>query len=132
MAKNRFHTGSGPSQRQLRVGEILRRELSQVLLRGEVHDPELSAMSITVSEVRMSPDLKVATVFVCPLGGDVDQKARLIPLLSDNAPALRRAVASEVQLKFAPQLRFRLDESFDRMEETRQLLQKEDVKRDLG
>ena len=69
MAKNKFHDGPGPSQRQLRVGELIRRTLSDVLLRGDIHDPDLNAMSITVGEVRTSPDLKVATAFVLPLGG---------------------------------------------------------------
>ena len=69
MAKSRFHDGPGPSQRQLRVGELIRRRLSEVLARGEIHDPDLNAMSITVGEVRASPDLKVATAYVLPLGG---------------------------------------------------------------
>ena len=69
MAKNKSHDGSGPSQRQLRVGELIRRTLSEVLARGDVHDPELNRMSITVGEVRVSPDLKIATAYVLPLGG---------------------------------------------------------------
>ena len=69
MASNRFNTGPGPSQRQLRVGELIRRTLSDVLLRGDVHDPDLNRHSITVGEVRTSPDLKVATAYVLPLGG---------------------------------------------------------------
>src|SRR5690606_34302786 len=69
MAQNRFSHGKGPSQRQLRVGELIRRTLSDVLLRGDVHDPDLNRHSITVGEVRTSPDLKVATAFVLPLGG---------------------------------------------------------------
>ena len=66
MAQNRFSSGSGPSQRQLRVGELIRRTLSGVLSRGDVHDPDLARMMITVGEVRMSPDLKIATAFVAP------------------------------------------------------------------
>ena len=69
MAKNRYHEGAGPSQRQLRVGELIRRKLSDVLMRGDVHDPDLNAMSITVGEVRTSPDLKVATAYVLPRAG---------------------------------------------------------------
>ncbi|MFB0940649.1 MAG: ribosome-binding factor A, partial [Paracoccaceae bacterium] len=69
MAKNKLHEGGGPSQRQLRVGELIRRTLSDVLARGDIHDPELERMSITVGEVRTSPDLKIATVFALPLGG---------------------------------------------------------------
>ena len=70
MAKSRFNEGAGPSQRQLRVGELIRRRLSEVLTRGEVHDPDLNALSITVGEVRASPDLRVATAYVMPLGGE--------------------------------------------------------------
>ena len=69
MAKNKFHDGPGPSQRQLRVAELIRRTLSDVLARGDVHDPDLNRMSITVGEVRTSPDLKIATAYVLPLGG---------------------------------------------------------------
>jgi len=69
MAKNRFSSGDGPSQRQLRVGELIRRTLSDVLMRGDVHDPDLNRISITVGEVRTSPDLKVATAYVAPAGG---------------------------------------------------------------
>ena len=69
MGKNRFHEGSGPSQRQLRVGELIRRALSEVLARGDVHDPDLNRLSITVGEVRTSPDLRIATAYVLPLGG---------------------------------------------------------------
>ena len=75
MAQNRFHSGNGPSQRQLRVGELIRRTLSDVLLRGDVHDPDLNRFSITVGEVRTSPDLKVATAYVLPLGGNDAEEA---------------------------------------------------------
>lgn len=129
MAKNKFHTGPGPSQRQLRVAELIRRTLSSVLARGDVHDPELNRMSITVGEVRTSPDLKVATAFVLPLGGDHADEA--LALLRRNKGELRRAVGKAVALKFAPELRFVLDETFDRMDETRRLLDQDDVVRDL-
>jgi len=69
MAKNKFHDGPGPSQRQLRVGELIRRTLADVLARGDIHDPDLNRLSVTVGEVRTSPDLKVATAYVLPLGG---------------------------------------------------------------
>ncbi|WP_095588759.1 30S ribosome-binding factor RbfA [Actibacterium ureilyticum] len=129
MAKNKFHTGAGPSQRQLRVAELIRRTLSEVLARGDVHDPELNRMSITVGEVRTSPDLKVATAFVLPLGGQHADEA--LALLRRNKGELRRAVGKAVALKFAPELRFVLDETFDRMDETRRLLGQDDVQRDL-
>ncbi|MBL3554138.1 30S ribosome-binding factor RbfA [Rhodovulum sulfidophilum] len=121
---------SAPSQRQLRVGELIRRSLSEVLARGDVHDPELTALSITVGEVRASPDLKVATAFVLPLGGNHAEEA--LAALRRNRGELRRAVGKKTQLKFTPELRFTLDETFDRMDETRRLLADETVRRDLA
>ncbi|WP_132464040.1 30S ribosome-binding factor RbfA [Rhodovulum marinum] len=126
----RMSRSSAPSQRQLRVGELIRRTLSEVLSRGDVHDPELNAMSITVGEVRTSPDLKVATAFVLPLGGR-DAEAALAALRR-NRGELRRAVSKKIDLKFSPELRFALDETFDRMDETRRLLSQENVRRDLA
>ncbi|WP_414898806.1 30S ribosome-binding factor RbfA [Rhodovulum sp. YEN HP10] len=121
---------SAPSQRQLRVGELIRRSLSEVLARGDVHDPELNTMSITVGEVRASPDLKIATAFVLPLGGHHAEEA--LAALRRNRGELRRAVGKKTQLKFTPELRFTLDETFDRMDETRRLLADETVRRDLA
>lgn len=129
MAKNRFDTGAGPSQRQLRVGELIRRTLSDVLARGDVHDPELNRMSITVGEVRTSPDLKVATAFVLPLGGKGVQEA--LDALRRNRHELRRLVAKGMTLKFAPELRFAVDQTYDQMDETRRLLGQDQVRRDL-
>lgn len=129
MAKNKFSEGPGPSQRQLRVGELIRRTLSQVLARGDVHDPDLNRMSITVGEVRVSPDLRVATAYVLPLGGRGQEDA--IALLARNKGELRRAVAKNLTLKFAPELRFRLDETFDQMDDTRRMLAQDAVRRDL-
>ncbi|MEC3863350.1 30S ribosome-binding factor RbfA [Mesobacterium sp. TK19101] len=129
MAKNRFHEGGGPSQRQLRVGELIRRTLSDVLNRGEIHDPDLNRLSITVGEVRTSPDLRVATAYVMPLGGTGQED--VLALLARNKSELRRAVSRNLTLKFAPELRFRLDETFDRMDETRRLFSQDDVRRDL-
>ena len=129
MAKNKFHDGPGPSQRQLRVGELIRRTLSDVLTRGEVHDPDLNRISITVGEVTTSPDLKIATAYVCALGGE--QNAYIISLLNKNRYELRRAMSKNLSLKYAPDLRFRLDETFDRMDETRRLFSDEKVRRDL-
>lgn len=129
MAKNRFSTGPGPSQRQLRVGELIRRTLSDVLLRGDVHDPDLNRHSITVGEVRTSPDLKVATAYVLPLGGR--DAAEALAALSRNASELRHLVARGMTLKYAPQLRFVLDETFDRMDDTRRMFSEERVRRDV-
>lgn len=130
MSIRRHSTDRGPSQRQLRVGELIRRTLSDVLNRGEVHDPDLARMSITVSEVRTSPDLKVATVFVMPLGGNDRDLA--LAALARNRPALRHHVGRALTLKFAPDLRFRIDQSFDRMDETRRLLSDTIVRRDIA
>ena len=129
MAKSRFHDGPGPSQRQLRVGELIRRRLSEVLARGEIHDPDLNAMSITVGEVRASPDLKVATAYVLPLGGK-DREAA-IEALKSNRSEIRRAVSRGLNLKFAPDIRFVIDDSYDRMDDTRRILGQDDVRRDL-
>ncbi|APX13364.1 30S ribosome-binding factor RbfA [Tateyamaria omphalii] len=128
MAKNKFHDGPGPSQRQLRVGELIRRTLSEVLARGDIHDPELNRMSITVGEVRTSPDLKVATAYVLPLGGQGQED--VLKLLARNKGELRRAVSKKLTLKFAPDLRFQLDETFDRMDDTRRMLNQDAVRRD--
>ena len=129
MAKNKFHDGPGPSQRQLRVGELIRRTLSDVLNQGDVHDPELNAMSITVGEVRASPDLKIATVYVMPLGGDKREEA--IQALKRNKSELRRAISREMTLKYAPDLRFVIDDTFDRMDESRRLFAQDKVRQDL-
>lgn len=128
MAKNKFHDGPGPSQRQLRVGETIRRALSEVLARGDVHDPDLNRMSITVGEVRASPDLKIATAYVLPLGGEGQDE--VLQLLARNKGELRRMLSRKLTLKFAPDLRFRLDETFDQMDDTRRMLSEERVQRD--
>ncbi|KNG94857.1 30S ribosome-binding factor RbfA [Pseudaestuariivita atlantica] len=130
MAKNKFHDGPGPSQRQLRVGEVIRRTLSEVLARGDIHDPDLNRLSITVAEVRCSPDLKIATAYVMPLGGDHGEEA--IGYLARNKAELRRIVGKKTGLKFAPDLRFRLDETFDQMDAARALFAQEVVRRDVG
>ena len=129
MAKRSFHEGSGPSQRQLRVGELIRRTLSDVLMRGDVHDPDLAGVSVTVGEVRMSPDLRVATVFVLPLGG-VNVET-VIKALARSAHELRHAVNKAVKLKFSPQLRFLADETFDQMDHTRAMLGEDRVRADI-
>ena len=129
MAKQRFPQGRGPSQRQLRVGEVIRRRLAEILSRAEVHDPDLNRLSITVSEVRASPDLKVATAFVMPLGGKDEEGA--LAALRRNKAELRHLLSRELTLKFAPDLRFVLDGTFDRMDETRRLLTEPRVQADL-
>ncbi|OCX66725.1 ribosome-binding factor A [Thioclava sp. SK-1] len=130
MSKNHSSSGRGPTQRQLRVGELIRRTLSDVLVRGDVHDPDLARVSVTVGEVRCSNDLKVATVYVAPLGGG--DAEGLIKALARNKGELRHVVAKNLTLKFAPDLRFRIDETFDRMDETRRLFANETVQRDIA
>ncbi len=129
MAKNKFHDGPGPSQRQLRVGELIRRTLAQVLAQGDVHDPDLNRLSVTVGEVRCSPDLKIATAYVLPLGGKGQDE--VIGLLKRNKQELRRVIGKKVGLKYTPDLRFRLDETFDQMDATREMFSRDEVKRDL-
>ena len=129
MAKNKFHHGPGPSQRQLRVGELIRRALSEILLQGTIHDPDLNRISVTVGEVTASPDLKIATAYVCPLGGQGAEN--LIALLSKNKSEIRRSISKKLTLKYTPDLRFRIDATFDRMDETRRLFRQENIKRDL-
>jgi len=129
MAKHASHHGGGPSQRQLRVGELIRRTLSDILLRGDIHDPDLNRMSITVGEVRSSPDLKVATAYVLPLGGR--HKDEALSALRRNRHEIRRAIAKAMTMKYAPEIRFQIDETFDQMDETRRLFEQETVRRDV-
>lgn len=133
MAKNTTSSKSmapkGPSQRQLRVGELIRRTLSEVLSRGEVHDPELNGMSITVGEVRVSGDLRIATAFVLPLGGQGKDAA--LAALRRNRFALRHLVVHGMNIKFAPELRFELDDTYDRMEATAAMFADKHVRQDL-
>lgn len=129
MAKKSHRSGSGPSQRQLRVGELIRRTLSEILLRGEIHDPDLNRMSITVGEVRVTPDLRIATAFVLPLGGSGQTEA--LEALDKNKYELRRAISKAIALKHSPELKFLIDDTFDRMDETRRLFSQDDVRRDI-
>jgi ribosome-binding factor A len=129
MVQKRFSTGAGPSQRQLRVGELIRRTLSDTLSRQEIHDPDLNRMSITVGEVRVSPDLRIATVYALPLGGQGKDEA--IAALKRNNYELRRAVAKNVLLKNVPELRYQADDTFDRLDEARRLFSDETVQRDI-
>lgn len=130
MPKRRLdHHAHGPSQRQLRVGELIRRTLSDILLRGHLHEPELDGVSITVGEVRTSPDLKVATVYVLPLGGR--NAEGILAALNRAKGEIRWAVSAEVRLRHSPELRFVIDETFDRMDRTREMLSDDRVRRDI-
>ncbi|MEM7497904.1 MAG: 30S ribosome-binding factor RbfA [Pseudomonadota bacterium] len=129
MAKNAASQKGMPSQRQLRAGELVRRALSDILMRGEHHEPALEGHSITVSEARLSPDLRQATVYVMPLGGRGVEEA--LEALIAARGRLRKLVGGRLEMKQTPELHFVLDTSFDRMDETRRLLDQESVRRDL-
>jgi ribosome-binding factor A len=131
MAQRRTNPGSGPTQRQLRVGELIRRTLADVLNRADIHDPDLNRMSITVGEVSCSSDLKIATVHVMPLMGSVPVEDA-IAALSRNKHELRRRISAELTLKYAPDLRFRPDAVFDRLDESRRLFSDPVVQRDIA
>ena len=118
-----------PSQRQLRVAEVIRHAIADALTRGEIIDDVITRHVITVPEVRMSPDLKIATAFIMPLGGQ-DGPA-VIKALATHAKFLRGIISRKINLKFAPNLRFRLDDSFDYATKIDGLLRTADVSRDL-
>lgn len=120
----------GASQRQLRVGELVRHAIADLLAQSGVHDPVLEGHVITVPEVRMSPDLKLATVYVMPLGGKDTEP--VLKALAQNKGFIRSVVARGVNLKFAPDLRFRIDERFDEAERIEKLLRTPAVQRDLN
>ena len=131
MAKHKHPRESTPggSQRQLRVGELVRHAMSDLLTRGEVHDPVLEGQLITIPEVRMSADLRLATIYVMPLGGkDIDA---VLEALERNKKYLRGEIARHVNLKFAPDIRFHADERFAEAERIEKLLRTPAVQRDL-
>ena len=132
MTRKKSHRDSGTpggSQRQLRVGEVVRHAVADILSQGSVHDPDLEGHIITVPEVRMSPDLKLATVYVMPLGGrDIEE---VLAALERNKKYLRGEIARGVNLKFAPEIQFRADERFDEAERIEKLLRTPAVQRDL-
>ena len=130
MAKRQNRDGGNmPTQRALRAGELVRHALAEILSRGDVHDPVLEGHLITVPEVRMSPDLRMATIYVMPLGGkDIKD---VLAALDRNKKFLRAEIAHRVNLKFAPDIRFMLDERFDEAERIDRLLRTPAVVRDL-
>ena len=120
---------SGPSQRQLRVGELIRHALAEMLARGDIHDDVLAKHVVTVPEVRLSPDLKLATCYIMPLGGlDI---APVLKALDANKRYLRGEIAHRVNLKYAPNVRFRQDESFAEAERIDALLYSDKVRQDI-
>ncbi len=129
--RHKPHRDSGPnaSPRQLRVGELVRHALADLLTRGEVHDPVIEGHLITVPEVRMTADLRLATIYVMPLGGrDADQ---VVAAFERHKKFLRGEIARAINLKFAPDIRFQIDERFAEAERIDKLLRSPEVKRDL-
>ena len=132
MPRHQHHhqQSAGASPRQLRVGELIRHALADMLSRGDIHDPVIEAHMITVPEVRMSPDLRLATIYVMPLGGRDEED--VLAALDRNKRFLRGEIAHRVNLKFAPEIRFRIDERFDEAERIEKLLRTPKVQRDLN
>ncbi|MCB1537224.1 MAG: 30S ribosome-binding factor RbfA [Rhodoblastus sp.] len=129
MSRSHHQHGAEPSQRMLRVAELIRHACAEVLSRGEINDPVLETHVVTVPRVKMSPDLKLATLFVMPLGGkDANE---VIKALDKHRAFLRGEIARKVNLKFAPDVRFRIDDSFDNSAKIDALLNSEKVRRDL-
>jgi ribosome-binding factor A len=120
---------AGPSQRQLRVGELVRHALAEILQRGELPDPALGRAVITIPEVKMSPDLKLATAYVMPLGGKDAEK--IVKALAKNKPYLRGALGKKVELRAVPDLRFMVDTSFDLGARMDEVLNRPEVRRDV-
>ncbi|QGM96612.1 30S ribosome-binding factor RbfA [Methylocystis parvus] len=129
MSRSHHSAGAAPSQRMLRVAELVRHAIAQMLSRGDISDPVLEKHVVTVSRVKMSPDLKLATVYVMPLGGKDEQE--VIGALDRHKKFLRGEIAHDVNLKFAPEIRFRIDDSFDNVSRIDAILNSERVKRDL-
>ena len=132
MPRNHHHRApeKAPSQRQLRAGELIRHALAEILTRGEVHDPVIENHVITVPEVRVTPDLRLATVYVMPLGGR--DESEVLSALERNKRFLRGEIAHRINLRYAPDLRFQLDTSFAEGDRVDALLRRPEVKRDLG
>ena len=132
MARHKRHNDSGPgggSQRQLRVGELVRHAVAEMLIRGDIHDPVIESHMITIPEVRVTADLRHATVYVMPLGGrDAED---VVAAFERHKKFLRAEIAHRVNLKFAPDIRFRIDERFAEAERIDRLLHSPDVARDL-
>jgi ribosome-binding factor A len=123
-------SSKAPSQRQLRAGELIRHALAEILLRGEVGDPELDRFQVGVHEVAMSPDLRIATVYVRPLLDG--QKEAVLKLLARHARYIRGLLSPRLELKFMPELRFRIDTAADYAEKIDRLLKDPAVARDLA
>ena len=129
MSKSKFENDGGPSQRVLRVGENIRHALSDIFLRGEIRDPALEGVSVTVTEVRCSPDLRNATIFVMPLAGKNEQK--VVEGLNENVKFIRGQLSKMVRMKYLPNLKFISDQSFGTVDHMEDLLNSAHVIQDL-
>ena len=129
MSKERKHRPTGPDQRMLRVGEIVRHALAEIFARSEIIDDDLSGAVISVPEVRMSPDLKLANAYIMPLGGG--RATEIVAALNRHQRFIRGRLAPAIDLKFSPELRFFVDETFDQFGQIEALLKTDRVQRDL-
>lgn len=129
MSRHRNPREQGPTQRQLRVGEMLRHALSQILSRGEIRDPDLEGVSVTVTQVKPSPDMRHAVVFCEPLGGK--NAAKVVSALNRHRGYLRGLMGRMIALKFTPELRFEEDTSFAEAEKIETILKSPRVQRDI-
>jgi len=129
MSRQKIHQAKGPSQRQLRVGELIRHKLAEMLARGEIYDDVLASHVVTITEVRMSPDLRLATAYVMPLGGK-DTKI-VLEALTRNSKFIRGEISHAVDLRVAPEVRFREDETFEEVSRIDRLLHSDKVRRDV-
>ncbi len=127
--KSSAHSANGPSQRMLRIGELIRHKIAEMLIRGDIHDDVIAGQSITIPEVRISPDMKIATVYVMPLGGK-DIKP-VIDALTRHKKYIRTQVAQTLNLRYAPDLRFREDETFEEATRIDRLLDSPKVRQDV-
>jgi len=127
---NRSSHKKGPTQRQLRAGELIRHALAEIMQRETLREPALQGVSVTVSEVRVSPDLKQATAYAAPLGGG--HQGEVIEALNRIAPYLRGLLGKKIAMKFTPSLTFRSDETFAEAEKIDALLARPEVARDLS
>lgn len=123
------HKPAGPSQRSLRVGELVRHALADIFARGDIEDEALAGVVLTVPEVRMSPDLKLANAYIMPLGGAYADE--IVAVLNRHAKFVRGRVAPQINMKFAPEIRFHVDATFEEAGRIDMLLRSDRVRRDL-
>lgn len=129
MSRKKNTSGKGPTQRMLRIGEMVRHKLAELLIRGEIHDDVLASHVISITEVRISNDLKLATAYVMPLGGKDTEK--VIAALTKHKGFIRAEIAQTLDLRYAPDIRFREDETFEEVSRIDELLFSEKVRRDV-